>query len=565
MRAVLYEQFRRAPELVSVPDPECPEAGVVIEVAATGLCRSDWHGWMGHDPDIRLPHVPGHELSGAVAEVGPEVRDWSRGDRVTVPFVCACGECDTCRRGEQQVCERQCQPGFTGWGSFAELVAIDRAESEVTTRCAIYARISKDDAKTGLGVERQQADCEALADRRGWPIVRPFVDNSKSAYSGKRRPQYTAMMDALAAGEIDAIVVYHADRLYRRLGDMVPFLDAVQAAGATVETVAGGVIDLTTAAGRMAARLAGVIAAGESERASERIIRQRLELRASGRPMGGWRGYGYTLPIGEPGAQRIAVDEAEAAFIRQAAAALLSGTSLRSTTRQLNAAGSRTPRGNQWRPDQLKTTLLLDHAAILSAADADQLVRTLRRPENAILRGRTPGHLLSGLLRCGRCGSKLIASLGTYRCPGKDLGGCNGIGIHQESTDTEITSRVLGAYGSTRPVAFVPPIQMSASWPSYGGAAWKSPQTPAWQTIWCWCGSPRWIPRSPRPRAACSWPPRNMPSPSRPRRCGLAGASWAWTNAALPCGPSLSGSWWRRPIPRRRGDSTRTACRSSGC
>lgn len=128
MRAVLYEHFRQVPELVTVPDPECPKAGVVIEVAATGLCRSDWHGWMGHDPGIRLPHVPGHELAGVVAEVGPQVHGWSRGDRVTVPFVCACGDCDTCRRGEHQVCERQFQPGFTGWGSFAELVAIDRAD-----------------------------------------------------------------------------------------------------------------------------------------------------------------------------------------------------------------------------------------------------------------------------------------------------------------------------------------------------------------------------------------------------------------------------------------------------
>lgn len=128
MRAVLYERFRQMPELLSVPDPACPEAGVVIEVVATGLCRSDWHGWVGHDPGIRLPHVPGHELSGVVAEVGARVRDWSRGDRVTVPFVCACGECATCLRGEQQVCERQFQPGFSGWGSFAELVAIDRAD-----------------------------------------------------------------------------------------------------------------------------------------------------------------------------------------------------------------------------------------------------------------------------------------------------------------------------------------------------------------------------------------------------------------------------------------------------
>jgi D-arabinose 1-dehydrogenase-like Zn-dependent alcohol dehydrogenase len=111
-----------------VADPACPETGVVIEVIATGLCRSDWHGWMGHDPDVRLPHVPGHEFAGVLAEVGSQVQGWHCGDRVTVPFVCACGQCDTCQRGEHQVCDRQFQPGFTHWGSFAELVAIDHAQ-----------------------------------------------------------------------------------------------------------------------------------------------------------------------------------------------------------------------------------------------------------------------------------------------------------------------------------------------------------------------------------------------------------------------------------------------------
>ena len=128
MRAVLYEAFQQLPEVVTVDDPACPETGVVIEVAATGLCRSDWHGWMGHDPDIRLPHVPGHEFAGVIAEVGSRVQGWQVGDRVTAPFVCACGQCETCRRGEHQVCDRQFQPGFTHWGSFAELVAIDHAQ-----------------------------------------------------------------------------------------------------------------------------------------------------------------------------------------------------------------------------------------------------------------------------------------------------------------------------------------------------------------------------------------------------------------------------------------------------
>lgn len=128
MRAVMYEQFQQLPEIATVDDPSCPPGGVIIRVEATGLCRSDWHGWMGHDSGIRLPHIPGHELAGTVVEVGPDVRMWHAGDRVTTPFVIACGTCATCRRGDHQVCEDQQQPGFTQWGSFAELVAIDRAD-----------------------------------------------------------------------------------------------------------------------------------------------------------------------------------------------------------------------------------------------------------------------------------------------------------------------------------------------------------------------------------------------------------------------------------------------------
>jgi len=128
MRAVVYDAFGAPPRVESVADPEAPSGGVVVRVAATGLCRSDWHGWQGHDDDIvALPHVPGHELAGTIAAVGAGVRGWRVGDRVTTPFVCACGTCPTCRRGDQQICDRQRQPGFTHWGSFAELVALDWA------------------------------------------------------------------------------------------------------------------------------------------------------------------------------------------------------------------------------------------------------------------------------------------------------------------------------------------------------------------------------------------------------------------------------------------------------
>jgi alcohol dehydrogenase len=132
MLAVTYEAFGRRPEVKEVRDPAPIAGGVVIEVAATGLCRSDWHGWMGHDPDISaFPHVPGHELAGVVAAVGADVGRWRPGDRVTVPFVCGCGRCAECAAGDHQVCERQTQPGFTHWGSFAEYVAIEHADVNV--------------------------------------------------------------------------------------------------------------------------------------------------------------------------------------------------------------------------------------------------------------------------------------------------------------------------------------------------------------------------------------------------------------------------------------------------
>ena len=128
MRALVYDEFGGPAVVREVPDPVPAGHGAVIRVEATGLCRSDWHGWVGHDPDIALPHVPGHEFAGVVSSVGGEVTGWQPGDRVTVPFVCACGTCPQCVAGDHQVCDRQFQPGFSGWGSFADLVAIDHAD-----------------------------------------------------------------------------------------------------------------------------------------------------------------------------------------------------------------------------------------------------------------------------------------------------------------------------------------------------------------------------------------------------------------------------------------------------
>ncbi|MDQ3359238.1 MAG: zinc-dependent alcohol dehydrogenase family protein [Actinomycetota bacterium] len=130
MRAIEYAAYGAFPTLVEVPPPACPVGGVVVAVRATGVCRSDWHAWKGHDP-VPLPQIPGHELAGTVAEIGEGVTRWQVGDRVTVPFVCGCGTCEFCLAGEAQVCPRQSQPGFTGPGSFAELVAIQAADANL--------------------------------------------------------------------------------------------------------------------------------------------------------------------------------------------------------------------------------------------------------------------------------------------------------------------------------------------------------------------------------------------------------------------------------------------------
>ncbi|HKN97737.1 MAG TPA: alcohol dehydrogenase catalytic domain-containing protein, partial [Pseudonocardiaceae bacterium] len=127
MKAVVYARYGETPTLTDVPEPACPDGGVLIAVRATGVCRSDWHAWQGHDP-VELPHIPGHELAGEIAAVGAGVSRWRVGDRVTVPFVCGCGRCEYCLAGDAQVCPQQTQPGFTGPGSFAELVPIHAAD-----------------------------------------------------------------------------------------------------------------------------------------------------------------------------------------------------------------------------------------------------------------------------------------------------------------------------------------------------------------------------------------------------------------------------------------------------
>lgn len=128
MRAAVFDKFQSPLQIQDVTDLEPRGDGAIIQVHACGICRSDWHAWMGHDSEVRLPHVPGHELAGTVLSVGSAVTQWRPGDRVTAPFCCGCGTCEECKRGNTHICDAYTQPGFTHWGAFAEQVEIRHAD-----------------------------------------------------------------------------------------------------------------------------------------------------------------------------------------------------------------------------------------------------------------------------------------------------------------------------------------------------------------------------------------------------------------------------------------------------
>lgn len=131
MKAALLEEFESPLNITTAPDPVLPDDGVIVSVKACGVCRSDWHGWKGTNPLIARPHVPGHEFAGEVVAVGADCHHIKVGDRVTAPVIMGCGQCHTCRRGELTICNQQHVIGFTGWGAFAELVAVPYADANV--------------------------------------------------------------------------------------------------------------------------------------------------------------------------------------------------------------------------------------------------------------------------------------------------------------------------------------------------------------------------------------------------------------------------------------------------
>jgi len=123
MRAAVLREYNADLSIEEVPDPVCPEDGVVLKVLACGVCRSDWHGWTGEHPRVKPGQIGGHEYCGEVVEAGPRAR-YRVGERLVAPFILACGACPTCQSGQGHTCPNQRLPGFTEPGAFAEYVAV---------------------------------------------------------------------------------------------------------------------------------------------------------------------------------------------------------------------------------------------------------------------------------------------------------------------------------------------------------------------------------------------------------------------------------------------------------
>lgn len=286
-------------------------------------------------------------------------------------------------------------------------------------RAAIYCRISKDPDGTMLGVERQRADCLKLAASRGWPVAATYIDNDLSAYSGAVRPEYGRMLDDMRAGAVDAVLAWHPDRLHRSPRELEGFIDVVEARGIAVETVTAGAIDLGTPSGRAVARTLGAWGRYESEHKAERIRRKHEELAAAGIPIrGGTRPFGLTVDWSAP-------VPAEAALIREAAARVLAGSSLRSICADWNARGIVTATGGRWQQQPLRRMLTAGRLAgirdyqgrsvqgswpaIVDLATLDRLRAVLLDPGRRTTNVRARRYLLAGQVLCGACGGRMVA------------------------------------------------------------------------------------------------------------------------------------------------------------
>jgi site-specific DNA recombinase len=327
------------------------------------------------------------------------------------------------------------------------------------TDAAIYVRISDDREGSALGVARQEQDCRALAAVLGWNVLDVYADNDMSAYSGKRRPEYERLLADLGDGRAGAVLTWHTDRLHRSPRELETFISLCEAHRVEVRTVRAGELDLSTPSGRVAARLLGAMARYESEHKAERQARKALELAQAGKiGGGGTRPYGYA-------SDRRTVDPDEAAIVREAAARILAGDSLRSLANDLTRRGVPTVKGGPWSVHPLRRLLLSarisgqreHHGEIVAPAEWPPIITPAQTARlRALLNdpGRRTNrtarrYLLAGLLVCGRCSARLVArpradGARRYICAkGPALPGCGGIAILAEPVEHLIAEAVL--------------------------------------------------------------------------------------------------------------------------
>jgi site-specific DNA recombinase len=325
-------------------------------------------------------------------------------------------------------------------------------------RAGIYARISSDREGDNLAVSRQLADCEKLAKQKGWQVVERYVDSDISAYSRKKRPEYLRMLDEIEAGLVEAIVVYHHDRLHRHPRELEDFIDLCQRQRTMLATVTGD-IDLSTYDGQLIARIHGAVAKKESDDKSRRIRRKHEELALAGRPSGGG-----TRPFGFE-ADHLTVRPVEAAIVRECAAKALAGDSLRSICTDLNERGIETATGKRWSPQTLRRMLLSARISgqrdykgemlikavwepIITPAETQRLRAKLKDPARRTNRAARR-YLLARLLRCEHCGTPLVArpradGSRRYVCAsGPGFGGCGKVTIVADPLEQFIVAAVL--------------------------------------------------------------------------------------------------------------------------
>lgn len=298
---------------------------------------------------------------------------------------------------------------------------IGASATVLNVQAVIYTRISKDREGAGLGVERQRKDCAELAERLGWTVVDTFSDNDISAYSGRTRPAYAAMCTALEAGRAQAVIAWHTDRLHRQPKELEPYIDLCDRKGVEVRTVRAGSLDLSTASGRMVARMLGAAARHEVEHSIERQKRAKQQAAIDGKYRGGRRAFGY-----EPDGVTAQPEEADA--VRKAAESVLSGVSLRQIARNWNADGLRTSfGGNEFNSREVRKILLrprnagiaLHEGKRVAAGQWDVIVdpdtfsaveAVLRDPSRTVATGTERKYQGSGVYICGKCGARMAAA-----------------------------------------------------------------------------------------------------------------------------------------------------------